>query len=89
MGHESRMQIYAAVIEALVALAIAVGGFRYQNGQLNGHLESLDYREQRIEQKLDMVYKEAVDLHERTARIEEQIRFSFSSRAEGALDAPD
>ena len=77
----NKSQIFAAVIGAGMALAIAVGGFLYQNGQINGHLESLDYREQRIEDKVDMVYAEVVDLRERNARIEERLRNSFSSRA--------
>ena len=87
--HESRMQIYAAVIGALMALAIAIGGFLYQNGQLNGHIETLDYREKRIEQKVDMVYEEVVALREWTARTGEQLRFSLSPRAGGASDALD
>ena len=89
MGHESRTQLYAAVIGAGMALAIAVGGFLYQNGQLNGHLEGLDYREQRLEQKMDMVYEEVVELRERNARIEEHLRGSFSSRSVGWPGRPD
>ena len=82
MRKESNGQIYAAIIGAAIALAIAVGGFLFQNGQVNGHLESLDYREERIETKVDMVYEEVVDLRERTARIEERVGSSYTSRAD-------
>ena len=82
MVKESNGQIYAAVIGAAMALAIAVGGFLYQNGQINGHLESLDYRESRIEEKVDMVYEEVVDLRERTARIEERVSSSYTFRVD-------
>ena len=72
-------QINSAVIGAAVAVAIALGGFLYQNGQLNGALDSLEYREQRIESKVDLVYEELVDLRERNARLEEQVRISLAS----------
>ena len=73
MTTDSRGQIYAALIGAGLALAIAVAGFVHQNGQISAHLEGLEYRERRIEGKVDLVYDEVVDLRERTARIEERI----------------
>ena len=73
MGNEFKGQIMAAAIGAGMALAIAIGGFLYQNGQVTGHLDNLDYREKRIEGKLDLVYQEVVDLRERTARIEARL----------------
>ena len=80
MKNDSHMQIVTALIGAGMALAIAVGGFLYSNGQLNGHLEAQDYRQKRIETKVDMIHEEVVELRERNARIEEHLRGSFSSR---------
>lgn len=79
MSQDYKGQIYAALIGAGIALAIAVGGFLYQNGQVESSLASLDYREQRIEAKVDLVYEEVVELRERTARIEERLRSSGTS----------
>ena len=80
MAKESKGPVNSAVLGAAIAVAIALGGWLYQNGQLNGHLDSLEYREQRIEEKVDMVYEEVVELRERTARIEEQLRSASASR---------
>ena len=73
MENEFRGQILAAAIGAGMALAIAIGGFLYQHGEVTGHLDNLDYREKRIEAKVDLVYQEVVDLRERTARIEARL----------------
>ena len=71
---EFRGQIYAALIGAGLALAIAVGGFLIQSGRVNGHLDSLEYREKRVEAKIDVMAEDVVALRERTARIEEHLR---------------
>ena len=84
---DARGQIYAALIGAVAAIAIAVGGFVYQTGQLNGHLDSLEQREQRIETKVDEIQRDTTDLRVRTARIEEHLNGSFRPRADAGPDA--
>ena len=79
---DSRGQIYAALIGAGVAMAVAIGGFVYQTGQLSSHLESLEYREQRIEAKVDTMQRDVTDLRIHTARIEEHLNGSFDPRAD-------
>ena len=69
-----RGQLYAALVAAAFALAIAVGGYLHQNGKIEGSLEALNYREERIEAKVDLLYEEVVKLRERSARIEERDR---------------
>ena len=81
LAGDARGQIYAALIGAGVAVAIAIGGFVYQTGQLNSHLESLEHRETRIEAKVDVIQRDVTDLRIRTVRIEEHLRGSFGPRA--------
>ena len=78
---DARGQIYAALIGAGVAVAIAIGSFIYQSGQLSSHLESLESREERIEAKVDVIQRDMTELRIRTVRIEEHLNGSFGPRA--------
>lgn len=81
---DGRGAIYGALIGAAIAVIIAAGGFLYQSGQINGHLETLEERELRIEDKVDKIYDQQVELRERTVRIEEHLNGSFrSAKAHG------
>lgn len=75
---ESKSQIYAAIIAACIAIAIALGGFLWTNGRHEGHLISIGQREDRLETKLDAVYEEVIKLREDNARIKERLRIGES-----------
>ena len=66
--------IKAALIGAGVAMAIAIGGYLVQSGRVDAHLESLEYREQRIEDKIDVIAGDVSELRAGYARLEERLR---------------
>ena len=66
--------IKAALIGAGVAIALAIGGYLVQSGRVDAHLDALEYREQRIEDKIDVIAGDVSELRAGYARLEERLR---------------